>query len=313
MSSFTGGKQSLIPPPLFNAPCVIVLGNGGGEGGIYGQRGEKGGEVFSFSSELYFNKANKVFWQKRQIKGYNYIEGVAKMATAKIRKYACFTKEQQQQYERLTQRQRLYVDFRGKGNQKKDAYIMAGFNAKVAAQAAYILEKRNTVLADLIACIQNQAKVRELSKEDSDLNTQIDALAKQEGVEKALEAIEGADGETAKRIQFYRDIINGKIKTVRVTKRYNAMGGLIEKKVVEADDVDTRMKARRELDNILGLTTIPDLSTLQMGDITIHIVDASKKEELADSRNTVDISDKIDTIDGETVIVADEKEEVVEE
>lgn len=235
------------------------------------------------------------------------------MATAKIRKYACFTKEQQQQYERLTQRQRLYVDFRGKGNPKKDAYIMAGFNAKVAAQAAYILEKRNTVLADLIACIQNQAKVRELSKEDSDLNTQIDALAKQEGVEKALEAIEGADGETAKRIQFYRDIINGKIKTVRVTKRYNAMGGLIEKKVVEADDVDTRMKARRELDNILGLTTIPDLSTLQMGDITIHIVDASKKEELADSRNTVDISDKIDTIDGETVIVADEKEEVVEE
>ena len=144
------------------------------------------------------------------------------------------------------------------------------------------------------------------------MNTQIDALAKQEGVEKALEAIEGADGETAKRIQFYRDIVNGKIKTVRVTKRYNSLGSLVDKKVVEADDVDVRMRARKELDNILGLTTIPDLSRFQMGDITIHIVDASKKDELADSRNKVDISDSLDTIDGETVIVEEMNEETID-
>ena len=48
-------------------PLVIVLENGGGEGGHIPPEGGKGGEVFSFSSELYFNKANKVFWQKRQI------------------------------------------------------------------------------------------------------------------------------------------------------------------------------------------------------------------------------------------------------
>ena len=46
-------------------PRVIVSGNGGGDGGHIGPEGEKGGEVFSFLSELYFNKANKVFWQKR--------------------------------------------------------------------------------------------------------------------------------------------------------------------------------------------------------------------------------------------------------
>ena len=234
------------------------------------------------------------------------------MAANQVRKYACFTKEQQKEYEHLTQRQRLYVDFRGRGNSKKDSYTMAGFKAKVAAQAAYVLEKRNTVIANLIDCIQKQAKVRELSKDESALNTQIDALAKQEGVEKALETIEGADGETAKRIQFYRDIVNGKIKTVRVTKRYNAMGSLVDKKVVEADDVDVRIRARKELDNILGLTTIPDLSRFQMGDITIHIVEASKKDDLADSRNKVDISDSLDTIDGETVIVEEETEETID-
>ena len=73
-----------------------------------------------------------------------------------------------------------------------------------------------------------------------------------------------------------------------------------------------RMRARKELDNILGLTTIPDLSRFQMGDITIHIVDASKKDELADSRNKVDISDSLDTIDGETVIVEEVNEETID-
>ena len=99
---------------------------------------------------------------------------------------------------------------------------------------------------------------------------------------------------------------------MRVTKRYNSLGSLVDKKVVEADDVDVRMRARKELDNILGLTTIPDLSRFQMGDITIHIVDASKKDELADSRNKVDISDSLDTIYGETVIVEEVNEETID-
>ena len=99
---------------------------------------------------------------------------------------------------------------------------------------------------------------------------------------------------------------------MRVTKRYHSLGSLVDKKVVEADDVDVRMRARKELDNILGLTTIPDLSRFQMGDITIHIVDASKKDELADSRNKVDISDSLDTIDGETVIVEEVNEETID-
>ena len=65
----------------------------------------------------------------------------------KPRRYACFTKEQQEAYEKLSLRQRLYVDFRGEGNSKTNSYKMAGFDGKTAGQAAYLLEQRNVVIA----------------------------------------------------------------------------------------------------------------------------------------------------------------------
>lgn len=228
----------------------------------------------------------------------------------KPRKYACFTKEQQEAYEKLPLRQRLYVDFRGEGNSKTNSYKMAGFDGKTAGQAAYLLEQRNEIIAELVKCVQGQNKVAQLSQEDSAVNQQIDALALQDGAEKMMEVIEGADGETAKRIKFYRDVMNGKVKTVRKTMKYNAMGALIETKVEEISDVDVKMRARKELDRILGLNQLPDLSKLQVGDITINIVDASKKEELADSRNIVELDhNNVQVINGEQVIVEQEIKE----
>ena len=228
----------------------------------------------------------------------------------KPKKYACFTKEQQEAYEKLAVRQRKYVDFRGQGYSKTHAYKMAGFDGKVAGQAAYILEKRNSVLPELISCIQGQKKVRDLNEQDSAINQQIDALALQDGAEKMMEVIEGADGETAKRIKFYRDIMNGKVKTVRKTMKYNGLGVLVETKVEEVSDVDVKMRARKELDRILGLNQLPDLDRLQMGDITINIVDASKKDELEDERNSIDLDPSdVQVIDGEQVIVEQDREE----
>lgn len=228
----------------------------------------------------------------------------------KPKKYACFTKEQQEAYEKLAVRQRKYVDFRGQGYSKTDAYKMAGFDGKTAGQAAYALEQRNANLVELINCIQGQKRIRDLTLQESALNQQIDALALQDGAEKMLEVIEGADGETARRIQFYRDVMNGKIKTVRKTTRYNAMGEKIESKIEEVSDVETKMKARKELDRILGLNQMPDLDKLQVGDITINIVDASKKDEIADTRNSIELDpDDVQVIDGEKVVVQEEKTE----
>ena len=228
----------------------------------------------------------------------------------KPKKYACFTKEQQEAYNKLPLRQRLYVDFRGQGNSKTNSYKMAGFNGKVAGQAAYLLEQRNSIIPELVSCLEGQTKVSQLTQEDSPINQQIDALAKQDGAEKMLEVIEGADGETAKRIKFYRDVMNGKVKTVRKTMKYNAMGALIETKVEEISDVDVKMKARKELDKILGLNQMLDLDKLQVGDITINIVDASKQEEIEDSRNTIELDPSdVKIIGDEQVIVQEERVE----
>jgi hypothetical protein len=57
----------------------------------------------------------------------------------KPKKYACFTKEQQEAYDKLPSRHRAYADYRGQGNSKTNSYKMAGFNGKVGGQAAYIL------------------------------------------------------------------------------------------------------------------------------------------------------------------------------
>jgi hypothetical protein len=228
----------------------------------------------------------------------------------KPKKYACFTKEQQEAYDKLPSRHRAYVDYRGQGNSKTNSYKMAGFNGKVAGQAAYILEKRSPTIVPLVDCILAQKQVRDLTVQESQINQQIDALALQEGAEKMLEVIGGADGETAKRIKFYRDVMNGKVKTVRTTMRYNAMGALIEKKVEEVSDVDTKMKARKELDKILGLNQLIDIDKVQMGDITINIVDASKQDELEDNRNSIELNpDDVKIIDGEKVVVQEEKVE----
>lgn len=234
-----------------------------------------------------------------------------KKTSVKPRKYACFTKEQQDAYEKLAPRQRLYVDYRGQGNSKTNSYKMAGFDGKMASQAAYILERRVAGMTELIECLLGQSKARQLAIADSDLNKQIDALAQQDGAEKAIAVIEGADGETAKRIQFYRDIIAGKIKTTRKTTKYNATGALVERKVEEVSDVEAKMKARKELDRILGLNQIPNLDDmLTVGDITINIVDASKREEVEDSRNAIELNpEDVEIIDGEQTIVTEESEE----
>ena len=224
------------------------------------------------------------------------------------RRYAYFTEEQQSAYESLNSRQRLYVDYRGQGNGKKDSYIMAGYDGKSAAQASFVMEKNNPIISSLIETISAHRNAYDLTVENSKINKRIDALASQDGAEKILEVIDGADGETAKRIKFYRDIISGKIKTTKKTTRYNNRGGIIDTKVEEYSDVDIKIKARKELDRLLGINQLPDLGQLQMGDITINIVDASKKDELEDSRNSIDLNvDKVQVINGEEFIVENEQ------
>lgn len=242
------------------------------------------------------------------------------MATSKVinkrfRRYECFTHEQQKAYEALTDKQRLYVDNRGKGYNKVNSYRMAGYDSRVPAQAAYIMEKDNKVVGELVKVLINSFKAESLIDDPtSPLNQTVDALAAQEGAEQVIKKVEGADSETAKRIQFYRDILNGKIKTVKKIKRFNAHGALLDQRVEEYNDVEVKMRARKELDRILGLNEVIDLDKLQFGGITVNIVDASKREEADDPRNKINIDpSNIQEVEGEAVAVAEEISETVKD
>ena len=234
------------------------------------------------------------------------------MGELKIKTYACFTKEQQEEYNHLNPTRRKYVDFRGEGHSKRDAYIMAYGSSNKASQKGYIVERSSRAIQDLIETLQNSNRGKAMAKDilnnESELNKQIDALATQEFGEKLQVAIEQHDPSTMERLKFYRDIMNGKIKTVRKTQKLNAMGVVVETRIEETSDIETRIKARKEIDRILGLSNMPDMGSLQMGDITINIVDASKKDELEDSRNTVVLDiDKQEEIDGEKVVVVSDE------
>ena len=219
------------------------------------------------------------------------------------KRFASFTEEQQAAFSRLTTKQKAYVEFRGMGNGKAQAYRMAGYESGKASQAAYIMERDVPIIPELIRVLQGQKTLREITMLDSAINKKVDALALQESADNLLEVINGADGETARRIKFYRDIIAGKIKSIKRITKKDADGNILETKEEEIYDIETKIKARKELDKILGLTQMPDLSKLQVGDITINIVDASKQDELQDERNTVELDpDNIEIVSEETVV-----------
>lgn len=221
---------------------------------------------------------------------------------SKIKKYSCFTDQEQKYYECLSPQKRLYVDFRAQGYDRANSYIMAGFTGNNPAQSGYNLEHRDLGLSELIGILKRENTIKTLDEQDSKLNARIDALAKQQKTENVLSIIENADGETAERIKFYRDVSNGKIKTKKTIREFDGNNKLIKVKVEEIEDVSTKLQARKELDRVLGLNQIVDLGKIDMGDITINIVDASNKDALKDSSNRVDnvVVDNEIIIDAET-------------
>lgn len=227
------------------------------------------------------------------------------------KRISCFTPEQQSYYAALPPRQRAYVDARGRGNGKTASYKIAGYSTeKNAGQNSYILERNNPRLAELIRVLEEARKAKEVLQSESAEARRINALAEQNTAKAVLEKIEGDEsGELARQIQFFRDIAEGKIKTVKRTEYKN--GDKITTKTEYISDVDTRIKARKELDRLLGISALQPLGQISAGgNVNIMIVDASKKDAVEDSRNNpvfMEMQDKTEEADGEVVIVADKK------
>lgn len=227
-------------------------------------------------------------------------------------RYGVLTREQQDEYDKLSKKRQKYVDYRAQGYGKAQAYRMAGYSATKSNQAGYILEKDNPVITELVATLQGANKIKSIIEDPkSKVNRQINELAGQKNIDRALATLDGMNEETARRVAFYRDIINGKITTVKKISRYNEQGNIIETRVEETSDVSVKMQARKELDRILGMNEIVDLDQFQMGPITINIVDASKKESdttQQQDESSVELNpDNVKVVDGQQVLVTEEK------
>ena len=193
--------------------------------------------------------------------------------------YECLTPEQQLFYEKMTAKQKAYIDQRARGLNRAQAATIAGYGAKNARQAGYLIEKNSAGVREILGILLKDQKAKEIEYVNSNMGKKITALAKQKKNDRTLEVIENADPETAKRIKFYQDRIDGRIKSMRETTKFTAAGAMAYKTVEYETSIEARMRARKELDAILGLNAVVELGNVKMGDITINIVDASKKEK----------------------------------
>ena len=229
----------------------------------------------------------------------------------KAKRISCYTEEQQSLYESLKPRQRMYVDYRSMGLGKSDSYRKAGYiSEKNSGQNAWILENKTPGMKELIDVRLKIKKAKDVFDPNSQISKNIDAIIKQEDAQQVIETVENADAETLKEIKFFRDIANGKIKTVKTTKYLDKDGKVTKQKVEEICDIESRIKARKYLTSLLGLNQVVDVGNVTTGNITINIVDASKKEEVAKEEADklyAEFVDKTEVIDGETVIVENQE------
>ena len=202
------------------------------------------------------------------------------------RKIACFTKEQQEAYDKLNSKQQLYLDYRSIGYKRSDAYRAAGYNAKDPRRKAYDLEHNNNVIGTLVQVLLNHSMAKHAMEMDliessqkaelADTEHKLNALQQQADDAKFIDAMSNMDAITADRIKFYKSILNGTVKTQRTTVTYNSAGEIVNKRVETIDDIQQRINARKELDKILGVGQLANLGDVTAGTITINIVDSSK-------------------------------------
>lgn len=202
-------------------------------------------------------------------------------------KLICFTEEQQKAYDGLSEKQKKYVDYRAAGYPKNRAYEAAGYKGgKCSSQNAAKMEKDNVWVKELSEIKRKAQYVGGLTEKESAISKTIDALADSKRNDKVMDIIAKGDKDQIERIKFYKDIINGKTKSKKTVTTTDSEGKKSKREEVSIS-VETQIKARQELDRILGLSAIIDVGTVQFGNIQVTIVDASKEEELLDERNKI--------------------------
>lgn len=86
---------------------------------------------------------------------------------------------------------------------------------------------------------------------------------------------------------------------MRKVTTYDKDGHVTGSRVEETSDIDTRIKAQKELARILGLKEVVELGRATAGNINIMIVDASRK---ADEGAKIDLTKETEVIEAEEVV-----------
>lgn len=216
----------------------------------------------------------------------------------KGKRYICFTPEMQDDFDRLTPKHQLFVLYMANGGySRKGAYVAAGYqDTPNAKKSAYDLEKKIPRFQEFVEALRGQKAVQDAYNPNSDVSKDIDDLAEKAlppapivpaevvGTGASLDVTK-LSAEQAARIKFYRDVASGKTKSVKRTRTYDRDGNFTGEKLEEVTDVQAQMRARAELDKILGMNEMLKVGEVKAGSITIKIVDCSNREALEDPRN----------------------------
>lgn len=230
--------------------------------------------------------------------------------------YTCLSPEYRELYDELNAREKQYCIYRAMGLGKKESYIKAGYKDGSGAKVAAFNLEKNKNLYPIIEQLAKQARREQMFREGTELSKKVDKKAK-EAVPPELDAlfdkgvpesgqdvvsiderVEAITPEEAKNAQFYRQIADGTIKSKKITSKYNANGELIEQTVVEDSPISERMKAQKEYCRILGMRDTITIGQVEANNITIMIVDATKRDEPREETPIVGTFEEVENGDG---------------
>lgn len=197
-------------------------------------------------------------------------------------------KSYQEYFNNLNPKYQKFVIYRGRGLTLENAWIGAGLIKKNAKGNASSWLKNNPDAKELIKRIQTNNQLKSLGDSNSVLSKEI-----LENSQKGLTAIEIAKsktGEEAASLNFYIDVVRGKVTSKETTKTTDDSGKITVKEVVKEPTISEKMKAREKIDQLLGIATFSDkLGQVDLPNgMQITIVDVSNKEMKKDESNVLD-------------------------
>ena len=207
-------------------------------------------------------------------------------------------------FNKMNNTARQYTLSRIVGFNKVESVKNAGSSAEGSSLSsiAQSLEERNPAINEIVEYATQHNIDKQLLADEGKFAKEIQAKEDQ-----LAHATSVMNPTMAESVNFYRRVANGAIKSYKTIETYDKDGKLTGRRREIIDDVDAKMRAREKLDRLLGINAIQNLGQVQVGSISINIVDASKKE---DDKPEVDVQD--DAIVRDEVIVEQEPD-VVEE